>query len=109
MQNMTSSTKQLYLFLTARSGNRRNTIHISCQGDMDSSGYLLAADRDGQPVILPVQRFYELTGEQIDPAECCGQLTKAGFESLYAQYLLWRLPAAEEHPLRRLCEKTEVT
>ena len=102
MQNMTSSTKQLYLFLTARSGNRRNTIHISCQGDMDSSGYLLAADRDGQ-------QCYELTGVQIDPAECCGQLTEAGFESLYAQYLLWRLPAAEEHPLRRLCEKTEVT
>ena len=102
MQNMTSSTKQLYLFLTARSGNRRNTIHISCQGDMDSSGYLLAADRDGQ-------QFYELMGEQIDPAECCGQLTEAGFESLYAQYLLWRLPTAEEHPLRRLCEKTEVT
>ena len=99
---MASSTKQLYLFLTACSGNWRNTIHISCQGDMDSSGYLLAADRDGQ-------QFYELTGVQIDPTECCGQLTEASFESLYAQYLIWRLPAAEEHPLRRLCEKTEVT
>ena len=109
MQNMTSSTKQLYLFLTACSGNWRNSIYIKCQSDKDDPGYLLAADRDGQPVILPVQRFYELTGEQIDPAECCGQLTEAGFESLYAQYLLWRLPTAEEHPLRRLCEKTEVT
>ena len=109
MQNMTSSTKQLYLFLIACSGSWRNTVHISCQGETDNPGYLLAADRDGQPVILLVQRFYELTGEQIDPAECCGQLTEAGFESLYAQYLLWRLPTAEEHPLRRLCEKTEVT
>ena len=102
MQNMTSSTKQLYLFLTARSGNRRNTIHISCQGDMDSSGYLLAADRDGQ-------QFYELMGEQIDPAECCGQLIEASFEALYAQYLLWCLPTTEKHPLRKLCEKTEIT
>lgn len=109
MQNASSTTKQLSLFLTACSGNWRNSIYIKCQSDKDDLGYLLAADRDGQPVILSVQRFYELTGEQIDPAECCGQLTEAGFESLYAQYLLWRLPTAEEHPLRRLCEKTEVT
>ena len=99
---MLSSAKQLYLFLTACSGNWRNTVHISCQEETDNPGYLLAADRDGQ-------QFYELMGEQIDPAECCGQLTEASFEALYAQYLLWRLPAAEEHPLRRLCEKTEVT
>ena len=96
---MVSSTKQLYLFLIACSGNWRNTIHISCQEETDSSGYLLAADRDCQPVILPVQRFCELTGEQIDPAECCGQLTEAGVESLYIQYLLWRLPETEEYPL----------
>ena len=99
---MATATKQLYMFLSACSGNWRNTVHISCQREKDNPGYLLAADRDGQ-------QFYELMGEQIDPAECCGQLTEAGFESLYAQYLLWRLPAAEEHPLRRLCEKTEVT
>ena len=105
MQNVTSSTKQLYLFLTACSGSWRNTVHISCQEETDGSGYLLAVDRDGQPVILPVQRFYELTGEQIDPTECCGQLTEAGFESLYAQYLLWKCTLAKEHPLRRFSEK----
>ena len=109
MQNASSTTKQLYLFLTACSGNWRNSIYIKCQSDKDDPGYLLAADRDGQPVILAVQQFYQLTGMWIDPAECCGQLTEAGFEALYAQYLLWRLPAAEEHPLRRLCENTEAT
>ena len=97
---MASSTKQLYLFLTACSGSWRNTIHISCQGETDGPAYLPAADRDGQTVILPVQRFCKLTGVQ---------LTGAAFESLYAQYLLWRLPAAEEHPLKQLCKKTEVT
>lgn len=106
---MASSTKQLYLFLTACSGSWRNTIHISCQGETDGPAYLPAADRDGQTVILPVQRFCKLTGVQIDPTECFGQLTGAAFESLYAQYLLWRLPAAEEHPLKQLCKKTEVT
>ena len=97
-------SRQLYQFLTACSGNWRNTVHISCQEETDNSGYLLAADRDGQPVILPVLRFYELTGVQIDPAECCGQLTEASFEALYAQYLLWRCPSVEGHPLRQLCE-----
>ena len=106
---MATATKYLYTFLSACSGNWRNTVHISCQGEADNSGYLLAADRDGQPVILPVQRFYELTGVQIDPAECCGQLTEAGFEALYAQYLLWRLPGTEKYPLRRLCEENSST
>ena len=103
MQNASSTTKQLYLFLAACSGNWRNSIYIKCQSEKDDPGYLLAADRDGQPVILPIQQLYGLTGVQIDPAEC------GGFASLYAQYLLWRLPAAEEHPLRRLCENIEVT
>lgn len=80
---MASSTKQLYLFLTACSGNWRNTFHISCQGETDNPGYLLAADWSGQPVILPVQRFYEMTGVQIDPAECCGQLTERHYLGLH--------------------------
>ena len=88
MQNASSTTKQLYLFLAACSGNWRNSIYIKCQSDKDDPGYLLAADRDGQPVILGVRQFFQLTGMWIDPAECCGQLTEAGFESLYAQYLL---------------------
>ena len=62
---MLSSAKQLYLFLTACSGNWRNTVHIFGQGETDNPGYLLAADQDGQPVILSVQQFYELTGVQI--------------------------------------------
>ena len=74
---MALSTKQLYLFLVACSGNWRNSIYIKCQGEKDAPGYLLAADRDDQPVILAVQQFYQLTGTWIDPAECCGQLTEA--------------------------------
>ena len=102
---MASSTKQLYLFLTACSGNWRNTIHISCQGETDDFGYLLAADRDGQPIILAVQQFYQLTGVWIDPAECCGQLTADAFKALYAQYLLWQVPSAECDPLLFLSQR----
>ena len=61
MQNASSTTKQLYLFLAACSGSWRNTVYISCQGETDDPGYMLTSDRDGQPVILPVQRLYELT------------------------------------------------
>ena len=102
---MSSECHQLYSFLSACQGNWRGSVHICTHGP----GYLLSADRDGHPTIRAVEQFQQLAGEMIDPAECCGQRTEAGFESLYAQYLLWRLPAAEEHPLRRLCENTEVT
>ena len=102
---MNPQAKQLYYFLVACSGNWRNSIYVKCQDTKDDPGYLLASDRDGQPVIVAVQQFYELTGVWIDPIECCGQLTEGGFEALYAQYLLWRCHASEEHPLRQLSRK----
>lgn len=60
IQNASSMTKQLYLFPAACSGNWRDSIYIKCQGEKDDPGYLLAADRDGQPVILLEQQFYQL-------------------------------------------------
>lgn len=85
---MNPAARQLYLFLSACGGSWRNSIFISCQEELDSPGYLLAAGRDGQPVILPAQQFYDMTGVWIDPSECCGHLTEAGFEALCGQYLL---------------------
>ena len=102
-----NQAKQLYHFLTACGGNWRNSIYIKCQDE--DQNCLLAADRDGQPIIMSVQKFYQLTGVWIDPLECCGHLTEAGFESLYAQYLLWRCASAEEHPLRRLAQETPLS
>jgi len=103
---MGTPSKQLYLFLTACGGDWKNSVHISCREVQDAPGYLFAADRDGQPVIMSIQRFRQLTGTWIDPDECCGHLTETGFEILYTQYLLWRCPTAEKHPLRRLCGGT---
>ncbi len=54
MQNASSTTKLLYLPLAACSGNWRNSIFIQCQSEKGDPGYLLAAGRDGQPVILAV-------------------------------------------------------
>ena len=48
---------------------------------------------------MSVEQFQQFTDESIDPTECCSQLTAEGFKSLYAQYLLWRMPSAEDDPL----------
>lgn len=97
---MTAITQHLYHFLSGCAGNWRNCIYISA----DDAGYLLTADRDGKPVVMPVEQFQQLTGEQVDPAECCGQLAEEGFKALYAQYLLWRLPSDSGNPLVQLCQ-----
>lgn len=98
---MVTDTQRLYVFLSACRGNWRNSVYISTDGP----GYLLSADRDGQPIVMAVERFQQLIGEQIDPTECCGQLTEDAFKALYAQYLLWTCPTVEDHPLKQLCDK----
>lgn len=84
-------TKRLYLFLSACGGNWRNTIFVSCPEQETSSGFLMAADRDGCPVVMDMELFYQMTEERIDPSECRGQLSKDAFESVYSQYLLWHI------------------
>lgn len=97
---MSEVNHQFYLLLSACAGNWRNCVYIPA----DDAGYLLSADRDGQPILMAVQQFQQLTGEQIDPAECCGQLSAEGFKRLYAQYLLWYLPSDSGNPLVQLCQ-----
>ena len=97
---MNTTSKQLYRFLHSCAGNWRNAVYIPADG----SCYLLSTDRDCRPVIMATAHFQELTGEQIDPAECCGRLTVDGFKALYGQYLLWHLPSDSENPLAQLCQ-----
>lgn len=99
---MSSFTRRLYSFLSACGGNWRNSIYIMCQEQADLPGYLLAADRDGQPVIMSVEKFQHRTGEQIDPAECCGKLTELEFKRVFAQYILWHFPADNSDVLAEL-------
>lgn len=97
---MPSECQHLYLFLAACRGNWRNSVYISTDGP----GYLLSANRDGQPIVMPVEQFQQLTGEIIDPGECCGRLTADAFKALYAQYLLWHLPSADTDPFLALTQ-----
>lgn len=97
---MPKSHYLLYNILSACAGNWRNCIYISASG----SGYLLSTDRDSRPIVMSVEQFRQLTGENVDPAECCGQLTAEGFSTLFAQYLLWHLPSSSGNPLAQLCQ-----
>ena len=97
---MAKSHQQLYNFLSACAGNWRNCVYISA----GSSDYLLSADRDGRPIVMPVEQFRKLSSENVDPAECCGQLSAEGFKTLYAQYLLWHVPSVKDDPFRFLSQ-----
>ena len=98
---MNTSARELYCFLTACSGNWRNTIYISQTGG--GNEFLMAADRDGKPVVMTIARLRQLVGEQIDPDECRGHLTWSAFQDIYAQYLLWQCPKAGTDIPTMLC------
>ena len=100
---MDITAKHLYVFLSACAGNWRNAVLIAGAAP-DAPGYLLSVDRDGRPILMAVEQLQRLTGEPIDPTECRGQLTEEGFKSLYARYLLWRMPSAEDDPLQFLSQ-----
>ena len=87
-----TSTRKLYAFLSACGGNWRNTIHITSQER--HNGWLLVADCDGKPIVMNVDEFQNQIEEQIDTNECRGALTESAFGDVFAQYLLWQLPAA---------------
>ena len=97
---MNISALKIYSFLTACRGNWRNSIYITAKGA--PHGYLMAADRDGKPVIVDEDALRQLSGEPVDPAECRGQLTESDFRDVFAQYLLWRFPDAETDVLTEL-------
>ena len=98
---MVTITQQFSRFLFSCDGNWRNTLFS--RDRTPGSGYMMTTDRDGMPLLMEVSTFNRLMGECVDPAECCGELALDVFESVYAKYLLWRCPSAQEHSLRSIC------
>ncbi len=82
-----------YSFLYAAGGDWRNTFYIDCLSCQESvscnTGHLLVADRDGNPLLIPVWLFEKLTGEVVDKKECIGIICREDFESFYHLWLLW--------------------
>lgn len=104
---MSTSTKLLYLFLVACSGNWRNCLYVFGQEDKDTPDCLLAMDWDGRPIVMSVDQFHQLTGIRAESAECCGYLTEEGFRSLFRQYLIWHTASDGTSPLLLLSKQLQ--
>ena len=76
--------RELYKFMGLTRGNYRNSIYVECD-----EGYMMIADADARPVLFPVRKFYELTGEFPQKDEMCGTISRQAFENMYRGWLLW--------------------
>lgn len=106
VEALTQPNCAIYPFLKATKGNWRNAIFISCNctacpyGHKPCcEGYLMTSNSDGTPYILSVERYRAITKDSIDPAECCGSLSRQAFENSYALYLQWHLSSLQDCPL----------
>lgn len=109
VEALTQHNCMIYPFLKATKGNWRNAIFISCDciacpyGHVPfCEGFFMTASSDGTPFILSVERYRAITKDSIDPAECCGTMSRQAFEACYSLYLQWQLSSLQDCPLRVL-------
>ncbi len=97
---------KLYPFLKAARGNWHNALFLSCKDNTCQcscrEGFLLIADAEGLPLLMPLKCFRELTGESVEPAECSGTLSTRAFRSVYSVYLEWHTASDRECPICQL-------
>lgn len=62
----------------------------------------MAANADGQPVLMSVKTFRTLTGESVETTECRGSLCKQAFEAAFSQYIEWHTISDEDCSLQQL-------
>ncbi|MCI8472561.1 MAG: hypothetical protein HFE65_05600 [Clostridiales bacterium] len=91
---------QLYRFLNACEGNWRNTILITCKNcpykEQLCPGYFLTTDRNGCPVLYPVDKLQKCSKELIDVEDCIGSISRQAFEALYSRWLIWRVSSPHQ-------------
>lgn len=106
---MNQNRYKWYPFLQAVRGNWRNALFISCSNcpyrQQSCPGFLLAADADGKPLVMPVDAFRKMSGQQFDKDECCGSLSRQAFEAAFSLYLEWHTATAENCSLCQLCDE----
>lgn len=109
---MSQNRCKCYPFLQAVRGNWRNALFISCPDcpyrKQSCSGFLLVADADGKPLVLPVDTFRKMSGQQFDKDECCGFLSRQAFEAAFSLYLEWHTATSKNCPLWQLCDEYSV-
>ena len=60
-------------------------------------------DECGQVMLLPAETIHELTGEEVEPAECSAILSRRSFDAAFSKYVEWHAPDPSACTLRQLC------
>ena len=86
----------LYAFMESVNGNWRNAIYVecnnnSCNRDKACTGFVLAFNSDGHPMIMPVKALAKLSGTVIDATECLARIDRSVFETIFSRWLAWEL------------------
>ena len=92
-------------FLIAAKGNWRNSIFIECgnkcpnKNQLQCSGFLMAPDSKGWPLLIPISAIFKITGVMVDKNECLSIISCHNFELLYSSWLDWHVSSPNECPL----------
>lgn len=98
---------KLYPFMKAVRGNWHNALYLSCRQSTctqheNCQDFLMSADADGHPILIPVDEMRSLSGEDIEPGECLDTMEKQKFETLYSLYIEWHTVSQTGCPLLQL-------
>ena len=99
-----------YSFLRAVRGNWRNAIFINCGCEICAygkkpicTGFLMTVDEQGQLLLLLAETVQQLTGENVEPTECCSVLSRRAFDAAFSKYIEWHAADPTSCTLRQLC------
>lgn len=98
---------ELYSFMKAVRGNWHNAIYLSCRQSTctqheNCKDFLMTADADGHPILIPGDVMRSLSGEDIEPGDCLDTMEKRKFETLYSLYIEWHTVSPTDCPLLQL-------
>lgn len=109
---MNQNKCNFYLFLKAARGNWHNALFVKCACDTCCygnsavcKGFLFIADADGTPLLMDAESIRKLTGEEIEPEDCQGIISRNAFLSACASYIEWHTEDDAGCPLQQLCRR----
>ena len=107
MKNQQNNS-ELYQFLKAVRGNWHNALYLSCRNSAipqqpNCGNFMMTADADGRPILIPANVMRSLTGENIGPEECLSIMERQKFETLYSLYIEWHTVSQTDCPTLQLC------
>ena len=50
-------------------------------------------------MLLPAETIHELTGEEVEPAECSAVLSHRSFDAAFSKYIEWHAPQLQSEQL----------